>query len=272
MSLLHRSLTASFVSLSIVSISLCALAQETPVGAPTTAQASDPSSSAAPVAPAASAATNAPQAKDQAAASTKSEATPSEGHFRWGLSPMGGSFFPGPATVAFGIEGRAGYAFNDTITLFGSLGGVAGVGFGGDLNANGASASVSAVSYWYAGANVDALLAGPLFVGGGAAIGKGGWGAVSQSASSSGGSQEVTAAGGIMPSLNARLGLATGKLNRQTGKRSGFAIALDLRMLIAPDSTSTAQSAGTGGVSQTVATNTTAIGWSPMLMMGYELR
>ena len=65
---------------------------------------------------------------------------------------------------------------------------------------------------------------------------------------------------------------ATGKLNPKTGKRSGFAIALDLRMLIAPDSATTSQSAGAGGVSQAVATNTTAIGWSPMLMMGYELR
>jgi len=198
--------------------------------------------------------------------------TPNEGHFRWGISPTGGTFFPGPTTIAAGIEGRAGYAFNQTVTLFGSLGTAAGIGLGGDVTANGASASVSAISYWYIGANVDALLVGPLFVGAGAAIGRGGWGVVSQSASSSGGSQEVTAAGGTMPSGNARIGLMTGKLNEKTGKRSGFAIALDLRVLVAPDAASTSQQASASGASQNVTTSTTAIGYSPMLMLGYELR
>jgi hypothetical protein len=185
---------------------------------------------------------------------------------------MGGTFFPGPTTVAFGIEGRFGYAFNQMVTAFGSVGSVAGVGFGGDVSANGAALSVSAISYWYIGANVDALVAGPLFVGAGAALGRGGWGVVSQSASSAGASQEVIAVGGTMPSANARLGLHVGKVNEKTGKRPGFAIALDLRVLIAPDSASTTQSAGAGGASQSVTTDTTAIGWSPMLMLGYDLR
>jgi hypothetical protein len=197
---------------------------------------------------------------------------PDEGHLRWGISPMAGTFFPGPTTVAIGIEGRVGYAFNQTVTVYGSIDSVAGVGFGGDFTQNGASASVSAISYWAVGANVDALLAGPLFVGAGAAIGRGGWGVVSQSASSSGGSQEVIAAGGTMPSANARLGLHVGKTNEKTGKRPGFAIAFDLRVLIAPDSASTSQSAGSGGASQSVTTDTTAVGYSPMLMLGYDLR
>jgi len=203
---------------------------------------------------------------------TEPVSTPNEGHFRWGVSPMAGTFFPGPTTVAFGVEGRAGYAFNQTVTLFGTLGTAAGVGLGGDVSAKGASTEVSAISYWYIGANIDALVAGPLFVGAGAAIGKGGWGVVSQSASSAGGSQEVVAAGGVMPSGNLRLGLMTGKLNEKTGKRGGFAIALDLRVLIAPDSASSSQQASASGASQSVATSTTAIGYSPMLMLGYELR
>lgn len=218
-------------------------------------------------APAAPAAPAEPVAADAAPA-----ATPNEGHFRWGVSPMAGTFFPGPTTVAFGVEGRAGYAFNQTVTLFGTLGTAAGVGLGGDVSANGASTQVSAISYWYIGANVDALVAGPLFVGAGAAIGKGGWGVVSQSAGSSGGSQEVVAAGGVMPSGNVRLGLMTGSLNEKTGKRGGFAIALDLRVLVAPDSASTSQQASATGASQSVTASTTAIGYSPMLMLGYELR
>lgn len=254
-----RSVVSALLSLSIVSVPLVASAD--PASEP------PPPVSAAPAAPTPPVAQPAEQ-KDQAPA--EKDETP--GHFRWGISPMAGTFFPGPTTVAFGIEGRAGYAFNDRVTLFGSLGAVDGVGFGGSVSSTGASASVSAISYWYVGANVDALLAGPLFAGAGASIGKGGWGVVSQSASTSGGSQDVVAAGGIMPSLDARLGLTTGKLNKQTGKRSGFAIALDLRMLIAPNSASVAQNAGSGGASQSASTSTTAIGWSPMLMMGYELR
>jgi hypothetical protein len=211
-------------------------------------------------------------ATSNAAAPTAPPPAPDGGHFRWGLSPMAGTFFPGPTTIAFGIEGRVGYAFNQTVTAFGSLGAVGGVGFGGSASSTGASASVSAVSYWYLGANVDALVAGPLFVGGGAAIGRGGWGVVSAAASSSGGSQEVIAAGGLMPQFNARLGLATGTPSPTTGKRSGFSVALDLRVLVAPDSVSTKQSAGAGGATQSVTTNTTEIGISPMLMLGYEQR
>jgi hypothetical protein len=193
-------------------------------------------------------------------------------HFRWGVSPSAGTFFPGPTTVAFGIEGRAGYAFNDTVTVFGSLGGVGGVGFGGSVGNGGGSASVSAVSYWYMGANVDALIAKPFFIGGGAALGRGGWGVVKDSASSTGGSQEVIAAGGFIPQLDGRLGLALGRRSADSGKYSGVTIALDLRVLAALDSASTKQVAGVGGASQSVTTSTTALGFSPMLMIGYDVR
>lgn len=195
-----------------------------------------------------------------------------EGHFRWGISGMGGSFFPGPTTIAFGAEGRVGYALDRTLTLYGSIGSVAGIGFGGEVSNTNSSLSVSAVSYWYIGANVDALLAGPLFVGAGAAVGRGAWGVVSQSAGSNGASQEVIAAGGFMPSADARLGLHFGK-TKDNGKRSGFVLALDMRVLIAPDSAQTNQNASsTGGASQSVTTSTTAVGFAPMLMLGYDLR
>lgn len=246
--------------------SLMANAQDAPAPAPTspTTVPTEP----APATPAP--ATTAPTTAAPAAATP--EEPPNEGHFRWGISGMAGTFFPGPTTIAFGVEGRAGYAFDQTVTLFGSVGSVGGIGFGGDVSSTGGSLSVSAVSYWYIGANIDALLAGPLFAGAGVAIGRGGWGVVSQSASSGGASQEVIAAGGIMPSGNLRLGLMAGKLNQKTGKRSGFMFALDLRVLVAPDSASTQQSGGNGGASQSVTTSTTAVGYSPMLMLGYELR
>lgn len=186
---------------------------------------------------------------------------------------MFGTFFPGPTTIALGFEGRVGYAFNRTVTVFGSATAVAGVGFGADVNENGGSASVSAISYWALGVNADALLAGPLFVGGGVGLGKGGWGVVRANASNNGsGGSEVIAAGGLMPSLDGRIGLITGSFSEFTGKRAGFMIALDLRMLIAPNASTTRQQAGPTGASQSVTTDTTAIGFCPMLHLGFDLR
>lgn len=256
------------VLLAITFSSFSAFAQDpqTPAPAPTdgaAGQTPPPTQPAQPAQPAQGA---------QTAEGAKPAEGADEGHFRWGISGMGGSFFPGPTTIAFGAEGRVGYALDRTLTLYGSLGSVAGIGFGGEVSNNNSSLSVSAVSYWYIGANVDALVAGPLFVGAGAAFGKGAWGVVSQSAGTNGAGQEVIAAGGFMPSADARLGLHFGK-TKDNGKRGGFVLALDLRVLIAPDSAETKQSASsTGGASQSVTTDTTAIGYSPMLMLGYDMR
>jgi hypothetical protein len=201
------------------------------------------------------------------------EPTPVEGgHFRWGLSPSIGTFFPGPTTLAFGFEGRFGYSFNPDVSLYGGIGAVAGLGIGGSSDVNGTSFSVSAVTYWYLDANVDTMLAGPLFVGGGVGFGRGAFAIVKATSTSSGAGSELTAASGLMPQLNARIGLTTGKVMPATGKRSGFSIALDLRMLIAPSSTSTVSSASSTGGSSSVQTDTTAIGFSPMLLIGYESR
>lgn len=205
-------------------------------------------------------------------AAQEAEQTPPEGgHFRWGLSPSIGTFFPGPTTLAFGFEGRFGYSFNPDVSLYGGIGAVAGLGIGGSSDVNGASFSISAVTYWYLDANVDTMLAGPLFVGGGVGFGRGAFGIVKATSTSNGAGSELTSASGIMPQVNARIGLTTGKVMQATGKRSGFSIALDLRMLIAPSSTSTVSTAGATGT-QTNETSTTAIGFSPMLLIGYESR
>lgn len=82
----------------------------------------------------------------------------------------------------------------------------------------------------------------------------------------------MTAAGGLTPSLDARIGLVTGSVNQATGKKSGFMIALDVRMLIAPDSATTKQQAGAGGAMQSVTTETTALGFCPMLHLGFDSR
>lgn len=201
---------------------------------------------------------------------------PDDGHFRWGLSPMFGTFFPGPTTVALGLEVRIGWAFNQIVTAYGSLGSVAGIGFGADVSGDDKSVSVSAISYWYLGANVDALLAGPLFVGGGAAIGKAGWGVVEAHGSSSGGGSDVIAAAGWTPSLDARLGISTGTPSLATGKRSGFYLALDVRVLFAPNATETREQANASSNSASgsakITTDTTAVGIAPMLHLGFDSR
>src|SRR5690349_11333500 len=72
--------------------SFAAMAQEAPSTAPTPT----PTTATTPATKA-----DAPSTPDTSAPAP----TPNEGHFRWGLSPTGGTFFPGPTTVAFGIEG-----------------------------------------------------------------------------------------------------------------------------------------------------------------------
>jgi len=185
---------------------------------------------------------------------------------------MFGTFFPGPTTFSIGIEARFGWALNQTITVYGNAAAVGGIGFGADVDDKGGSASVSAVSYWVLGANVDALVVGPLFVGGGAGIGKAGWGVIEEHASSNGGGSKVIAAGGWTPSIDGRIGISTGSPNPQTGKRAGFYLALDVRVLIAPNGTETTQEATATGGRQSVVTDTTAIGIAPMLHLGFDSR
>lgn len=265
-------LAPAVLALTVTSLTYIApaLAQSTPPPGPSTATEAPGATTAPPPAPAAGPATAAPALP----AATPAAVPPEEqGRFRWGLGLGLGSFFPGPTTFALGPEIRLGYSLNNTVSIFGLAGAVGGIGFGGSVNANGASAELQAVSYTYLGANVDAMLAGPLFAGGGASIGRGGWGSVAVAASTSGGAQEVVAAGGWMPQLNARIGLAAGSPSPTSPKRSGISVALDLRVLIAPDSASTKQSANTsGGAQQSVTASTTAIGFAPMLLLGIDTR
>lgn len=100
-----------------------ALAQETPPPAP-------PPTEPPPVTPAAP------------AKPAEQPPPPNDGHFRWGLSPMFGTFFPGPTTIALGFEGRFGYALNQTVTVYGNVAAVGGVGFGADVMATGGTQKV----------------------------------------------------------------------------------------------------------------------------------
>jgi hypothetical protein len=194
------------------------------------------------------------------------------GHFRWGISPMFGTFFPGPTTVSFGLELRFGYAFNQQTTIYGNMAAVAGVGFGIDSTPGSTAASVSAVTFWQIGPNIDHIIAGPLFVGGGVGVGRAGWGIIEAKAGNGGAGSRTVLAAGFTPSLDGRIGISTGSPNPKTGKRHGFYLALDVRMLIGLNAVETRVEANQAGGTSTVVDDTASIGFAPMLHIGYDQR
>lgn len=193
-------------------------------------------------------------------------------HLRWGFSGNVGLFFANPQAFALGPEGRVGYQLNSVLGFYGSLGAVGGVGIGASASDTGVSGGLSAVSYWYGSASAEAVLADLFLVAAGLGIGKGAWASTSVSADQTSGSTEQVAAGGIMPQANARIGLAFGDRSRRNGKKDGFTLALDGRLLWAPNSVSQQISGGAtgGGITQTV--ETSAVSVTPMLVFGYDVR
>jgi hypothetical protein len=181
-------------------------------------------------------------------------------------------FGSNPRALIFGAEGRLGYQVNSMLGVYGTAGFAAGFGIGASSDAKGSSAGISGVSYWYLGANAEALLADPLFIAGGFGIGGAAWGSISGGVNSaeSSASGETIAAGGLTPQGNVRVGLGFGNRNPTTGKKSGLTLALDLRVLWAPNSVKETAAGGPNGAS--VKTDTAAFGFAPMLMIGYDLR
>jgi hypothetical protein len=197
-----------------------------------------------------------------------------ESRARFGLSLNGGSFFPGPFTIALGAEARLGYQLNNDVGVYGQLGGTAGLGAGTSTDGASATASVSAVTYWYLGANIESLLGESFFVAGGAAIGRGGWGVLSgtvAASSSRAASGSTVVAGGLMPQFNARIGFAPGK-RALDGTKRGLSFAFDLRALLAPNSERNEVVVGANGASTNQRTSTFAVGFAPMLMIGFDTR
>jgi hypothetical protein len=196
-----------------------------------------------------------------------------EGHLRGGLS-LNMGFFAKPGAITIGPELRLGYQLNASFGLFAMAGAVAGLGVSGSSNASGSSASITGVSYTYLGVNAEALFGDKFIVGGGVAIGRGGWATAGIAASTvAGASSSSVEAGGLMPQGNLRLGLALGSLDRSTGRRSGLTLALDGRFLLAPDSVEIVTRTGiTGSANTTTTSQTTALGFNPMLVLGVDWR
>ncbi|MGQ0505955.1 MAG: hypothetical protein ACT4TC_11635 [Myxococcaceae bacterium] len=189
---------------------------------------------------------------------------------RWGVTGGFGYFAPASA-VDFGVNGRIGVQLSQLLGLYADIGYVAGIGFGGSVSNSGAAVSVSGVGFWHLAPMVEADIGNVFFVAGGPMIGGGGWAQVQQTADASGNAtQNAIAAGGFLYGLNARTGFTFGTV-QPSGRHGGFTLALDFKM-IAARVTSASQSAGAGGASQAITTGSTVVGFTPMLMLGYDAK
>lgn len=187
------------------------------------------------------------------------------GRVRWGVNAQVGAFIPTPL-VSFGAEGRIGYSFNRTFAAYLSVGGGSGLFFGGSAGATGGSLSISVMSQWYVGAMAEANLGDSFFVALGPGIGRFSLAGLTVAASTTGAGEQVSALGGWTPSVDLKFGFTFGKRNPESGRRGGFTLAIDARLVLPTDSIFVSN--GTGG--QSVEVHKTAWGIVPMLMLGYD--
>jgi hypothetical protein len=195
-----------------------------------------------------------------------------EGHLRGGLS-LNLGYFLSPGAVTAAPELRIGYQVNRSFGIFGIAGAVVGLGVSGGSNANGtSSASITGVSYTYIGVNAEAMFDDLYTLGGGLAVGKGGWASAGVATTSADASSAVLVAGGFMPQANVRAGFAFGSRSKITGSKTGLTLALDVRFLFAPNSVLEETKAGPNGGSVKVETSRSALGVNPMLVLGFDWR
>ncbi len=192
-------------------------------------------------------------------------------HLRAGLDLASGYFIPA-SIVDFELAGRLGVKFTPLVAAYVDLGYTLGASLGVSASSSGASEQASTVGFWHAALMGEVTAGDRFFAAAGPLLAGGGWTAVSQSASSGGAvSQNATVAGSnFMPGAQVRLGLGFGRPGRN-GARSQFTLALDSKLLLA-SVTSASQSVGAGGVMQGAHVGDTAIGFTPMLVLGWDMK
>ncbi|MFN0062350.1 MAG: hypothetical protein ACKVPX_07515 [Myxococcaceae bacterium] len=172
--------------------------------------------------------------------------------------------------VDFGGNLRFGAQISELIGVFLDGGFTVGFGLGGNFSGTAGSVSVSILAFWHLAPMVEFdfdkffVAVGPLF-------GSGAWVQVSQGVDVSGTAfQQAIAVAGFMPGADIRVGFTFGD-RQDSGFLSGFTLALDLKILNGA-ATEVSQSAGTGGAAQGVSVGDRVWGFTPMLMLGYDLR
>ncbi len=195
------------------------------------------------------------------------------GRVRWGVSGNLGWHIPQSA-FTIGAEGRIGYQISNMFSAYAILGGTAGFGIGASVSVTGASASITALSYYYLGAIAEFMFGNLFYVGAGPVIANGGLVGVSGSGSTTGNSEAMAIAhGGPMPGLDLRLGLGLGRQHPAPSfRRGGFNIGLDALILLHPNSTVIREKTVNGTSQGSITTNELAVTVTPMLTLGYDGR
>jgi hypothetical protein len=195
------------------------------------------------------------------------------GRVRWGVSGNLGWHLP-QAAFTFGAEGRIGYQLSNMFSAYAIVGGTVGLGIGANVSVSGASASITALSYYYFGAIAEFMFGNLFYVGAGPVVASGGLVGVTANGSSNGNSEATAVAHlGAMPGLDLRLGLGLGRTSPAPSyRRGGFNLGLDALILLHPNTTvireKVVNGTGTGSITTTeiIATVT------PMLTLGYDWR
>ncbi len=196
------------------------------------------------------------------------------GRVRWGLSSGFGWHAPASMFTING-EGRIGYQISNMLSVYGAIGGTAGLGFGVEAGFQGASVTASALAIGYFGAIAEAMFGDLFYAGGGFVLARGSYAGTSIGASSAGVAEvsSVTSVG-FKPGLDIRFGLGFGKPSGPSKRRGGFNLGIDALILFHPSSVSVITRAdgpnGTAGASVTETGVT--IGFVPMLTLGYDSR
>ncbi len=192
------------------------------------------------------------------------------GRFRGGVSGNIGAFVPGPI-VMLGVEGRLGYQINDLMAVYGGFGGMAGLGFGVSVNDDGASSSISAGAALFANAVFEVTLADVFFVGAGPALLWGSFVTAEQAISTSGNtasaSESTSVFAGVMPGIKLRTGVGFGK--NRPDRRKQFTLAFDGTLVFGQRY---AASVSAGESVEAAASTGVAVGFLPMLSLGFDAK
>jgi hypothetical protein len=173
-------------------------------------------------------------------------------------------FAPG---VSYGanFSGRIGVQLKDRWGLYADVGG--GFGLGGSISAGtgGGGVAINVADYWRLTAMAEADIGRLFFVSFGPGLCGCTWGGVKQVATANGGSQAAYVADGYFPALLARVGVGFGRT------RNRFTLALE-NMVAFGTMTRVSQNASASGADQSVKIGNLAVGWTPGIVFGWDMR
>ena len=142
-----------------------------------------------------------------------------------------------------------------------------GFGFGGSISAGtgGGGVSINVSDYWRLTAMAEADIGRYFFVSFGPGVCGCTWGGISQVATSAGASQAAYVADGYFPELLARVGVGFGRT------RHKFTLAVE-NMVAFGKMTQVSQNASMAGADQSVRIGNLAVGWTPGIVFGWDMR